>query len=300
MKIVQPEAVTTTTLTASNVTESETAWSAVTSYSTTNVVKRLKDGINRRYSSLINSNLNNDPATDDGTKWLDEGPTNRYAMFDQYLQGQTSNADSIEVTIDAAGSIDVVALLNVEALSATVVVTHDTEGEVYNETVSLISDEGIDDWWPYFTEEIDLKRDVILTDLPGLYFSPDIDITLDYAGGTAKCGTCIIGSARDIGGAQYGASVGIKDYSVKSEDDFGNLTIVERAYRDTADFQIVVQNTRFDWLKRLLASVRATPRLYIGADDYAATAIYGYWTDFRQEIPHPAFTICTLQLASLT
>jgi len=81
MQIIKPITVTDSILTATNVPENDfPQWAAGTTYSIGNKVVSLTT--HKIYESLINSNLGNNPTTDDGTKWLDLGATTRWKAFD--------------------------------------------------------------------------------------------------------------------------------------------------------------------------------------------------------------------------
>ena len=54
--------------------------------------------------------------------------------------------------------------------------------------------------------------------------------------------------------------IGITDYSKKDVDDFGNYTIVERAFAARANFKMSLPNTEVTGVYKTLAAYRATPR----------------------------------------
>lgn len=110
------------------------------------------------------SNNYNIPVTD-ATKWLNNGNDNRWKCFDTSITSQTSNADSIVNVLHTTGRVDSVALLNINAASATITQTDAVDGVVYNKTVSLVADSGIQEWWSYFFEPIIRITDNVLTDL---------------------------------------------------------------------------------------------------------------------------------------
>lgn len=256
--------------------------------------------VHKIYESLQAGNIGHYPShADSATWWLDLGATNRWKMFDGAVQSQTTNADSIDVDILADGRVDSVALLNVSAASATVTMTDATDGVVFNETYPLVSDSGITDWYAYFFEAIVRLQDLVVDGLPP-YANATIGVTLTDTGNIAKCGAMVLGFSKELGGAQFGLGVGITDYSVKQQDDFGNYTILERAFRKTSDMALVVQNSFIDQLQILLAQYRATPIVYVGVDDYGATVIYGFFKEFVINITYVEESICTLSLEGLT
>jgi len=75
MKVIEPITITNTILSSSNVAENDyTAWSSGTSYSIGDKVM-VVGTTHKNYESKTNSNLGNDPTTDDGTNWIDLGAT---------------------------------------------------------------------------------------------------------------------------------------------------------------------------------------------------------------------------------
>jgi hypothetical protein len=221
-------------------------------------------------------------------------------MFNGSIQSQTSRADSIDVSLASSTErLDSVALFNVDCATVRVTVTDATDGLVYDQTVNMVSDSGITDWYAYFFEPIIRIADYVFTELPP-YLGATVRALLSDSGGTAKCGACVLGLSRAIGGTQYGASTGIQDYSIKQADDFGNYTILERAYNKRAVFQVIVENSLIDALQTLLAGYRATPVVYVGSDLYASTMVYGFYKDFSTVIAYPNESILSIELEGLT
>jgi hypothetical protein len=301
LKIIRPMTVDDAALADSNVLENDyPAYNAGTTYALGDRVIYVTTDTHWIVESLQNSNTGHTPTGEaPDTWWLKIGNTNRWKMFDQSVQSQTENADSIEVEIIADGIASGLALLNVSAATANITVTDAIDGEVYNEDFNLTSDSGIQDWYAYFFEPIVRMSELAVTDLPS-YAGATISVTLTDTGNTAKCGALILGQFRELGDTQYGMSLGITDYSVKQQDDFGNYTILERAYRRRAELTLWVQNGFVDQLHTTLASFRAEPTVYIGADEFGASIIYGFYKDFDINVSFPTHSICNLQLEGLT
>lgn len=299
MKIVRPMTINDAALTACNVSETTpAAWSAATTYNLNDLVNVVGANSHHTYQSLQGTNLNHAPGGTSNTWWLDLGATNRWLMFDGSVTSQTSNANSVTMTIAASGRTDTVALLNISAASVNVIMTDSIDGVVYNNTRSMISDSGISDWYAYFFEPIIRSSDAIFDDLPP-YANATLNISATDTGNTVLVGCVVVGQSRDIGGTQYGATVGIADYSVKTQDAFGNWTILPRSFHKISTINIAVDNTLIDELETILASYRAEPILYIGSDIYKCTAIYGFYKTFGITISYPTFSICNIQLEGL-
>lgn len=275
-------------------------WNSGTTYTEGDIV--ISAATHRTYQSLQASNLNKPLVTAEGVTndwWLDIGATNRWKMFDQSVTSQTSNPESIEVELQAAGRVDSVALLNVDGATATITMTDAVDGVVYDETFSLVSANGIIDWYSYFFEPIERLVDFVVTGMPP-YANAVVDVVIDDPGTNARLGALVIGQSKELGVTQYGASVGIQDYSRKERDQFGNYNVVERAFSKRADFTVWVENGLFDQVQTLLATYRATPIVYVGAEAFGSTVVYGFFRDFSGEIAYPTHSIYTLSLEGLT
>lgn len=295
MKLLRPYTITDGNLT-SNVPENDAGeYSATATYGAGEVV--ISSTLHRKYESLVAGNTGN--ALDDVSKWLDLGPTNRWAMFDTKNGTATTAASPIDIDVLVDGRADGLALLGLDATSVTVTMTAGAFGTVYNQTYDLLSDSGINNWYSYFTEEIVYASDLVLTDMP-LYGDPTVSVTITNANGDASCGTFVIGQTRDLGGTVYGAKGGIQDYSRKETDDFGNYTLVERAFAKRNTYRVVCANAQVDAIFNLLATVRAVPVIWLGTDDYAFTWTFGWARDWAVEIAYPTQSFLTIEIEGLT
>jgi hypothetical protein len=299
-KMIRPQTVAAGMLTSSVPETDGPVYSAVATYALNALV--ISTATHHVYESLQAGNTGNplpvSPAIST-TWWIDRGPTNRWKMFDGSVTSQTSAADEIEVSVVTVGRVDSVALLNISAASARIVMTDAVAGVVYDETYSLVSDSGILDYYEYFFEPVTRIPDFAITDMD-LYANTTITVTLEDVGGTVLCGACVIGLSKTIGDTQFGAGLGIQDYSVKVTDDFGNKTLLERAYADTMTLPVIIPNGSLDLIKKTLAGFRATPVVYIGAEEYGAMIVYGFFRDFSIVISYPTESILNMEIEGLT
>jgi hypothetical protein len=301
-QLISPISVVDSVFISSNVLEDDYAeYDAGHTYSEGDFVIHVATDIHKIYQSLVGSNTGQ--ALSDDTKWLDCGNTNRWKVHDGSVQSQTTNETSIENAYQISGLCTAVSVLNADAAELQVIVTDYDDGEVYNETVSLVSNSGIQDWYRYFTEPIIRIKDYALTNLPA-YAGAQVAVKLSVDAGSpanyASCGAIILGTVKAIGTTGAGAKVGITDYSPKTVDGFGNISVTPRAYRKTGDFTILVNNELIDTVQYLLAKYRATPIVYIGTSAYGSTIIYGYYRDFSITISYPAHSLCSATIEGLT
>lgn len=173
-----------------------------------------------------------------------------------------------------------------------------SSGTVFEQTYDLLETAAITSWYAWFTEEVTYKTDLLITDLP-LYTNPTLR-ALITGDGSVSCGSMVLGQTRELGMALYGARAGINDYSRKDTDDFGNYTIVERAFAKRTILKLVTDNTDIDSIHALLAAYRVTPAVWIGADDYACTWVFGFYKAFDVEIAMMEKSYVTLEIEGLT
>lgn len=301
MQLVPRVTIADANLSSSTVTESETLWSGATTYGAAARVYRVIDSVHQAFVSQQASNTNHIPEDDDGTWWLADGPTNRWAPFDGSVGSLASRATSAQwvLAIAATERVDTLYLAGLSALSVRVRMTDAIAGAVYDETVNLSDPSGVTDWYVYFTLPVTYLSELLISELP-YGAGPTLTIDLDYAGGTVTCGVIHPGYARELGGTRWGAQLGIRDYSVKQDDEFGNAVVVERAFRKRGSFSLIVENRLMDALIATLAAYRATLALYVGDTGYASTAILGFYKDFAVEMALPPDrSLCSLELESL-
>lgn len=299
MKLIRPTTITDAMLTSCDVPENDYAvYSAATTYALGDKVI-VTTGDHSIYESLQATNLNHDPATSPDW-WLDSGATNRWKMFDAVVGSQTSQAESLSVTLQP-GIIDSIAFLDIEASTISVTMTDPTEGVVYTETIDLIAKTYINDGWSYFFEPIILDDAVVLMGLPP-YSAASIAITISNPSSTAKIGTLIVGAQKSLGGTQYDPAIGITDYSKKEVDTFGNYTILQRAYSKRMSCSMFLDNSAVDELVRTLAAYRATPVCWVGDDEgtFSSMIIYGFYKSFEITIPGPVISTCSLEIEGLS
>lgn len=297
--LIRPVAITAAILTSSTVAEpavttdpDPAVWAAATAYLVGDRAHRTTT--HKIYQRVVSGTTATIPESDT-TNWVEVGPTNKWKMFDQANETQTTKADSIVVVLTPAALADSLAFLNVDADSIRVQVA----GTAFDQTIEMRT-RVVDSWWAYFFEPFVYKTEVVFTGLP-LLTSNVITITITKTGSTAKCGACVLGLSKVLGGTEYGASAGIIDYSRKVTDAYGSTTVVERSYSKRMNVSLWITSTKVDEIQRLLADYRATPLVWVGAGNlYGALIVYGYYRSFDIVIPYPNFAKCNLEIEGLT
>ena len=298
MIIIKPASVTASTLTASNVAETDyPAWTAGT-YTVGNRV--IYD--HKIYEVVATSTTDRPdlgaaavPAT-----WLFVSPTNRYKMFDIALGSGTVNAGSINVTVTPTTVCNSVVLFNVDGATAQLIVRTSGGTIVYDQTVSLADYGDLNSYFNYYFLPIAETgaSELAFIDIPN-YSGASFQLIIDAGGGTATCGEMIIGQKSALAVTNFGTSVGIKDYSVKTIDDFGNVTITTRPYSKRADYDVTVETAQVSQFTKFLASIRSTPAVYIGDPLRGETIVLGYYRDFSVVLSNPSISECSMSVEGL-
>lgn len=294
MKVIKPTAfVAATHLVSSNAVEVYAAYNAATTYAKDAVV----DYGTHLYTSLVNSNTGNTPDASP-LFWVLTGPDNTHAMFDDQISTATTSSSPLAVVL-ATGYMNSLALLGLVGNSVTITATDGPGGPtIYTETVSL-DGTFIYDWYQYYFEPYVQIAEVVLTDIPP-YINARLSVSLS-GGGTVAIGQLVFGTFYDLGDAEYGATAGIIDYSRKETDTFGVTTFVQRAYSKRVSARMMLDTVQINRVQRVLADLRATPAVWIGADDanYLPLTLYGFYKDFTIDVAYPTKSYCSLEIEGL-
>lgn len=293
-RVIRPLSIRPEHLVYSNVPENDyTAWTPGT-YAAETWVRH-----NHRVWQALKETEKEPGATGSENDWLDGGATNLWRMFDEKVGTQTININGVEVVIETDDFADGVYLLNLWSNSVRVTMIDAIEGEVYEREVSTVAAD-VDDWWEYFFEPITRTSDVVLDDLPP-YAGVEIKIEILVAeGDTARVGAVGIGSTFDIGRARWGTSVGVRDFSIKEQDEWGNVFVQERDYSKRPEFDLLIETPRVDLVMSELAKLRARPCIYIAHSKFTSTIALGFYRELMMVLSNPSVSECTLTIEGLT
>jgi hypothetical protein len=269
-------------------------YSAVATYAEDDIV--IDATAHKVYQSLQGSNTGN--ALTDILWWIEISSTNPWKAFDAKINSQTERTGSIYYELEP-GIIEGISFFNVDANSIDIVLTDPTEGEVYNETIDLINTENVFDGYSYCFAPILTTDTTFKTDIPP-YGSATLEITISAASDSeiVKIGEIVLGRMLQFGeSVEYGANFQIKDFSIKTQDDFGNYTITERSYSNKINYNLVVENELISYLKQILEDYRATPLVCIPTEaEFVSSPLvtYGYYKDAKTSIDYFTHSILTI------
>lgn len=249
------------------------------------------------YESLADSNTGNYPPTSP-TQWSEIGTSNQWKMFDQYINSETTDSNDIDVSIDSNKS-NIVGLFNL--VGSSVEITLSRNGEtIKTETISLKTLPSVS-FYSWMFDDYEYK-DRVFWDFPK-YSDGVLSVSISTVNDEATCGEMVIGSQQFLGKTQYGANVGIEDYSVYSTDSLGRTYLNQGDYADLANIEFWMYNSVLDSVRKKLASVRGVMSLWDmnnSGSDYDSLRIYGFFENFDIIIPGPKISKCSLTIRGTT
>lgn len=275
-------------------------YNAGTTYALDDVV--IDNTTHKEYQSLQASNTGN--ALTDTAWWIERGATNAWRVFDEKVGSQTQRTGSIYYKLEP-GLLEGVAFFNVNASTIQVIVTDPTDGEVYNNTLELISTDNVFDGYTYCFNPIINNTSAETTDLPP-YGTATVEIIISGATDTStvSCGEIVVGRVLTfMESVERGADFEIKDFSTKTQDIFGNFSVTERAFSNKTSFDLMLDNSLVQYLKNTLEQYRATPLVCIpteGNNLAGVLLVYGYYKDARVTLQYHSRSVLTIRWEGLT
>jgi hypothetical protein len=276
----------------SNVPITETPYSGASTYAQNAIVYDPTTYLT--YQSLIANNTGK--ALTDTASWTPLLKTvNRWLMFDQYNNTQTTNAEEIIVVLSPQALAQGIFLGNVDASEVRISCLDPTEGLVYQEAQNLVVSNSGSSFYNWCFKRIKRKSYVISVQLPP-YANALVTIAIKKPGGTPKCGVCAIGPLVDVGLAQYGLSREIKDYSTVNFNFDGTSNVIKRNFAKVMDVDVIIDNDQIDTVLEVLEGYRQKPLVWIGTALYGATCLYGPYVSFKAVVAYPTQSTMNLQI----
>lgn len=148
----------------------------------------------------------------------------------------------------------------------------------------------MDGYWNYYFLPLERIVDQAVTNIP---MSPvaTLYVSLTQEGGPAL-GHVVAGQAWPIGMTQYNTRLGIRDYSRKDTDEFGNTRLVKRANAKRTSLPLYLHPSRLDSVREVLARMHGLPALWLGDDNegigsYQSLTVWGWLEDWNAVFAGP-------------
>jgi len=305
MKLIVPiEIYSVGELISSNLVDKGTVYSPLTTYALGALVRLdpavdyMNFATDSRYYKCIQGPIKGTHPVDGDTMtglgaalhWIDAGPTNRWAMFDSLTGTKTTRSTGITFAMEKVENTESLALMGVSGTLLTVKVTapeHEGGLVIYTYTQTL---------------NRYAENDVILTDLP---YSRTGTLSVSVTG-SASIVTVVRGNLVDLGPVEYGASLGITDYSKKVTDAYGLTTFSKRAFSKRLSVRALFNNSQLAAVYKQLAAMRATPCIWLTVDAssdptgiFSVLSTFGYYQSFQIEVAYATQSYCSLEIEGL-
>lgn len=295
MKVIKSIVTTDVILTSSNILENEySTWVSGTSYAAlARVIYQHKI-----YERVIAGAGTTTPDLDI-TNWLYISYTNRWRMFDNVISDVSSRVGGITFTLTPSQSVDSLMLLNVNASSVRVVMNDSVTGVVYDQTIILSGNEGITNYYSYFFNTIsDKKTTATFLNMPS-YPTATITVTISSGSALAEVGEVVYGMKTVVGRTNYNTAIGIKSFSRKEVDEFGNVTVVKRRNSKYCEYDIDIDNYKLNEIQRFFSDIDSVPCVFIGNESMDELVVYGFYSEFKATIAFPTVSKCSLRVEGL-
>jgi hypothetical protein len=299
MKLIRPNTMTPALLTSSTATEAHAAYAAGTTYAAGARVLYTTATATSIYESLQASNLGKQPDTNP-TWWARIGPSNKWAMFDEQVSTVTTAASTL-TAVFATGLMDTLAVVGIDAESATLTVRDGAGGPIVYQRTASVTGNQVADWYEYFFTDPTVRRTMaVFYDIPP--FANAVATLTVTSGGTVSLGMVTFGRMAEVGCTGFGVQAGITDYSRKETDEFGGTTFVKRAFAKKLTASVQVDVLQLNRVQRMLYDLRATPVLWIGSDvpEFSEPlTVFGFYRDFYCAINGPTVSQYQLEIEGL-
>lgn len=289
MKYIDSIAVNDSILTATSAVEDDySEWDVATAYVIGDRV--ISSTTHSVYQCLVGNTGNNpdteradilNPATPTPAvqNWGYVGATRPWRMFDRSPTSVTVAPSPLTVTLNPGGYVNGIAFYGMIATSVSVTVNDPTSGVVYEQTRDLSFSSAITDIFGYFATPHEQLEVLVLTDLPALYPSSTIEISVVNTAGDVTIGEIDIGPLYSLGETlEEGTYFSRLDTSSVVTDDFGGVTDTKRPVLKISNFRSEIPKTETQTARRRLDTMRgADKRTFIGSDNANFDAIaFGY------------------------
>lgn len=302
MIVIPPFQLTTsnTTSTVAEPSAGEVVWNAGVSYTKGQVVIRVET--HRKYECQTDG-VNATPPENDPTRWLDVGPTNKWAMFDNLRSQATWAPGSMTITISPGRRVDSLALLGVKAQKVTITMTYN--GQVVYTTVRNMGARNTTTWSQYFFGEFKYVSSLLLQDLPS-YANSVITILFENDPAlNVECSEIVVGNKIYLGSAQYEAVSDSLNFSRIERDEFGGSILKPRRTVPKVNVTTWASKNLVNQIRDARTDLNAVPALWSALDQnyedpyYEALLIYGIYKQFEINISGPSLAIVNLELEEM-
>lgn len=295
--VTDPANLTPSEIVATNVAEDDhAAWNISSTYALSD---RVIDG-QSVYESLQADNIGHDPAASP-TWWQRVGATNRWRCFDtQSIASKTARAGGFYYELRPSRPPDTIHMLGFTAVSRVrITITAPDSSVLYDSGIVAVGRVVPDSsWWQWFFGKRAEVRQQSFTDLPR-YAGAVVRVEV-WGGDACALGVLIFGNRQQIGRTRIGLRLGIEDYSRRERNQWGDVTLVKRAYSRQIAATMMLSNKELDTVEQFLSNRRATPLMWEFAGRWQATRMLGYYRSWAVLIQYTEHSDVSIEIEGMT
>lgn len=172
--------------------------------------------------------------------------------------------------------------------------------ELQNDFKIMVDPSGIRDWFDLVTFVPEFVPDYVFENAVG-FVGYQVIVELDGAGGTTELAELGWGRKVKIGDTLADSAPGFRDKSTRTEDEFGNLTVVPRETYDTMLFRISRVVGTEEFIRREMAKQAGKVSFYYADKDLfdRSPLVLGYNTSFDGPLAAAGRSFATLEIRGL-
>lgn len=329
LKVMRPTVVTDAMLVSCSIPETDyPAWAAATSYVVgARVIRTTTHRIYQAVTAIAGNASNAAPENDaNHTAWVEIGPTNRWAMFDQRVSTRSTGSYStltVQIQPGRCNGVSLMDMVNVPEFTIEVswsaesgITKDETTDYAYGITLRTIitatqvrliyaanlRQRNVSNWKEYFLEPYAIKTDVFI----GFSSRSDATITLTVpplpvGGPVPQIGAFMLGNYVELGDVGRDADAGAESYTSIQTDEWGISRIVERDYVKRISYPILVYNYGLNRIFSTLAELESNPAVFVGSDDFRYTpyTVYGVVESFNVGAGNGNSSICNINVKGI-
>lgn len=263
----------------------ETAWASGVAYAVGDV--RIRATTHRRYKCAAAHTSGATPTPEnDPTRWVDAGPTDRWAPFDLYTNTQALGTTSLTYVL-SPGYFNSVALYGLTGSQYLLEVWDLPAGTPGRAKIfgraGFLSDDPLG-WYEYLFTPLRARDKLVFAGIP-IRPAAEATITITAASGQpVGLGMIVVGDyaplisdAAEWGGTQYGATAEPVTYSYIKTNDDGTTTIVKRHSATNMRCKVVMPRQYADAALKSLQRVLDRPVAFVAtaAPTYDGLNVFG-------------------------
>ena len=241
----------------------------------------------RLYTTAVDANTTEPGTAEGASKWQDFGPTNRYRAFDENLARFSTSIGSLKWVLQFPDNAVHCTVFSPVGSSASLTKVADTS-TIYDETVNLFLDGGVD-YWGYFFVEPQKRFNALFDDMvsvPGEVITFEITGSEDAA--VAVSGLHF-GFGIEVGPVVTGGTgLGARGFITIDFDEFGNLISPVRPKQQITRFATRVKTREVGYLNGQMNQYSQRPCIAFmrDGDDFGMLA-WGALDDHEFDFPNP-------------